>query len=481
MCSENLKDRLKKISLHLRLSLLFTGLLSLVLILLVIGLNAIFNFGINTVLNEHLQITAIQVLNSLRVDESGDITYASDAFSFTEGYFFQVWSQDGQLLLSSEGAADLPTDDHSYQTTYNQGFFETVKNDDIRYRVSVNPFKINGTEHGWLRVGRTIGEIRSQQLRFWIISGFFCLFAIVIAGIASWFTIQYVLRPLTDISQIVQQITTTDDFSKRIPVRSESNDIIDELILTFNKTLDRLEGLINIERRFMAYVSHELRTPLTVIKGNVGLMRIMNAVDHESLNSIETEVDRLTRLVTDLLLIEQTEMGDSKLLKKPVEIDDLLMEVFKELKVLSGDAHDVQIVNIEPATVRGVRDRLKQVLLNLGSNAINYSPKGGKVSLGLKVESRWVRISVSDEGIGIPQDDLDLLFERFFRGKNAYTLPKKNVGFGLGLAIANSIVKNHGGHIEVQSVVGEGTTFVVWLPLSISDVPTRPIELLERE
>jgi len=431
------------------------------------------------VLNDHLQITAIQVMNSLSLDEKGNITYASDAFILTEGYFFQVWSQDWQLLLYSEGAADLPADNHSYQTTFNQAFFETVKNDGVRYRVSVNPLKIYGNENGWLRVGRTISEIRSQQLCFWIISGFFFLFSVVIAGIASWFSISYVLKPLTDISQIVHQITTTDDFSKRIPIRSQSNDIIDELILTFNKTLDRLEGLINMERRFMAYVSHELRTPLTVIKGNVGLMRIMNTVDQESLNSIETEVDRLTRLVTDLLLIEQTEMGDSKLLKEPVEIDDLLMEVFKELQVLSSGRQDIQITNIEPATVRGVRDRLKQVLLNLGSNAINYSPEGGKILLDLQVGSKWVRLSVSDEGIGIPQDELERLFERFFRGKNAYTLPKKNVGFGLGLAIANSIVKNHGGHIDVESVVGQGTTFVIWLPLSISEIPTRPIERVD--
>jgi len=251
------------------------------------------------------------------------------------------------------------------------------------------------------------------------------------------------------------------------------------LILTFNKTLDRLERLINMDRRFIAYVSHELRTPLTVIKGNVGLMRIMNKIDQDSLNSIETEVDRLTRLVTDLLLIEQTEMGDFKLLKKPVEIDDLLMEVFKELQVITGNQYEIQISNIEPATVIGVRDRLKQVLLNLGSNAINYSPEGGKIIFDLRIESRRVLISVSDEGIGIPQEDLDCLFERFFRGKNAFTLPKKNVGFGLGLAIANSIVKNHGGQIEVKSVVGQGTTFVIWLPLAISEIPTRPIERLE--
>ena len=476
---ENLKDDLKNTSLHLRLSLYFTALLSLVLILLVIGLNAIFNYGINTVLNDHLQITAIQLLSALSVDESGDISFDSDAFTITEGYFFQVWSEEWQLLLYSEGAAGLEVEGYSFQSTYNQPFFETVKIDGNRYRVSVNPVKINGSENGWLRVGRSLGEIRSQQLQFWIISGMFCLFSIAIAGVASWFTIKYVLRPLTEISQIVHQITATDDFSKRIPIRNQSSDIIDELILTFNKTLDRLERLINMDRRFIAYVSHELRTPLTVIKGNVGLMRIMNQIDQDSLNSIETEVDRLTRLVTDLLLIEQTEMGDSKLLKKQVEVDDLLMEVFKELQILTGEKYEIQISNIEPATVKGVRDRLKQVLLNLGSNAINYSPEGGKIVFDLSVESRWVRISVSDEGIGIPQEDLDCLFERFFRGKNASTLSKKNVGFGLGLSIANTIVKNHGGHIEVKSIVGQGTTFVIWLPLAISEIPTRPIERVD--
>jgi signal transduction histidine kinase len=298
----------------------------------------------------------------------------------------------------------------------------------------------------------------------------------VVAGMASLLSNQYVLRPLTDIAQIAQQITTTDDFSQRIPVRGQTDDIVDELTINFNKTLDRLEGLIDMERRFMAYVSHELRTPLTVIKGNVGLMRITKTVDQESLNSIETEVDRLTRLVTDLLLIEQTEMGDSKLLREPIEIDDLLMEVFTELKVLSGGAHDIQIMNIEPAVVRGVRDRLKQVLLNLGSNAVNYSPEGGKVLLDLEVESPWVKLRIIDEGVGIPQDELDNLFERFYRGRNVLSLRKKNVGFGLGLAIANNIVRNHGGHIDLDSVEGKGTTILVWLPISMTDIPTRPID-----
>lgn len=478
MYSENLKNSLKKTSLPLRLSLIFTGLISLVLILLVVGLNVIFDLAINKVINDHLQITASQVLNALRVNESGEIIYTSDAFTHTEDYFFQIWSQNHELLLSSKDGANFKLDSDSYADAPSESFFETLKVDGMRYRVFVNPLKISGSDYGWLRVGLELDQVSEQKWSFRLISGLACLIAIIVAGIASWVSNRYVLKPLTDIAQITQQITTTDDFSQRIPVSGQSNDIVDELTVNFNKTLDRLEGLINMERRFMAYVSHELRTPLTVIKGNVGLMRIMKTVDQESLSSIETEVDRLTRLVTDLLLIEQTEMDDSRLLKKPVEIDDLLMEVFKELQVLSGGHHDLQIVNIEPAVVRGVRDRLKQVFLNLGSNAINYSPEGGKILLDLKVDPPWVQIQLIDEGIGIPSDDLDSLFERFHRGRNALSLPKKNVGFGLGLAIANNIIKNHGGHINVESVEGEGTTFVVWLPLSIPDLPTRPIEKL---
>ena len=465
-----------KLSLPLRLSLILIGLISIVLILLVIGLNVIFDVAINRVLNDHLHITANQVLNALRVDEKGEIVYTSDAFTHTGDYFFQVWSNDGKLLLSSVDGAEVSLDDDFDAMMPRESFFETVKVDGLRYRILFNPFNISGNDTGWLRVGHNLSKVSDQQRSFRLISGLSCLVAIVVAGMASLFSNQYVLKPLTDIAQIAQQITTTDDFSQRIPVRGQTNDIVDELTINFNKTLDRLEGLIDMERRFMAYVSHELRTPLTVIKGNVGLMRITKTVDQESLNSIETEVDRLTRLVTDLLLIEQTEMGDSKLLREPIEIDDLLMEVFTELKVLSGGAHDIQIMNIEPVVVRGVRDRLKQVLLNLGSNAVNYSPEGGKILLDLEVESPWVKLRIIDEGIGIPQDELDNLFERFYRGRNVLSLRKKNVGFGLGLAIANNIVRNHGGHIDLDSVEGKGTTILVWLPLSITDIPTRPID-----
>ena len=246
-------------------------------------------------------------------------------------------------------------------------------------------------------------------------------------------------------------------------------------MLTFNQTLVRLERLFNAQRRFLADVSHELRTPLTVIKGNVGLMRIMHTFDEESLDSIESEVDRLTRLVGDLLLMAQAETGRLPLLLDSVEVDDLLFEVFEQMKVLSKGQHEIRVGNIEPAVVTGDRDRLKQVLLNLGSNAIKFSPRDGKILLGLYVREKWVQILVSDEGPGIPKSEMDQLFERFYRGDKARSRTEKDAGFGLGLPIAYWIVRNHGGRIDVETDVGKGTTFSVWLPVSQADVPTRPL------
>jgi signal transduction histidine kinase len=145
------------------------------------------------------------------------------------------------------------------------------------------------------------------------------------------------------------------------------------------------------------------------------------------------------------------------------------------MKVLSKGEQEIRIGNIEPAIVTGDRDRLKQVLLNLGSNAIKFSPEGGEILLSLFVREDWVQILVSDEGPGIQKSEIGQLFERFYRGDKSRNRTKKDVEFGLGLPIAYWIVRNHGGRIDVETEVGKGTTFSVWLPLSQAEIPTRPL------
>ena len=136
------------------------------------------------------------------------------------------------------------------------------------------------------------------------------LTAMLLSGVAAWVMTGRALAPLSTMTQVATQITRADDLSRRIPLPNRTDDEVGELIGAFNATLEHLEQLFNMQRRFLADVSHELRTPLTVIKGNVGLVRKFGS-DEESLSSIENEVDRLTRMVGDLLLLAKAEIRDS--------------------------------------------------------------------------------------------------------------------------------------------------------------------------
>jgi len=265
------------------------------------------------------------------------------------------------------------------------------------------------------------------------------------------------------VTQVATQITRADDLSRRIPVTDNRSDEVGQLIQAFNETLERLENLFTMQRRFLADVSHELRTPLTVIKGNVGLMRHVGA-DEESLEGIDGEVDRLTRLVGDLLLLAQAESGRVPFDMAPVELDTVLLEVFQQMRVLAGDRLRVALEEIDQILVNGDRDRIKQMLLNLVGNAVQYTPNGGLVTLRLRLDGTRAHFSVTDTGPGIPAEDLPHIFERFYRGEKSRTRSKGS-GFGLGLSIAYWIVRNHNGLVEVDSQEGQGTTFNVWLPV----------------
>jgi signal transduction histidine kinase len=190
----------------------------------------------------------------------------------------------------------------------------------------------------------------------------------------------------------------------------------------------------------------------------------MKQIDEESLTSIDQEAGRLTRLVGGLLLLAQAESGKLSLSLRPVELDVLLVEVFQEMRVLAGAKVHVHLKEIDQLQVNGDRDRLKQVLLNLAANAIQYTPQDGDVFISLAKAGDQARIIVRDTGPGIPSEDLPHIFERFYRAEKSRTRSRTS-GFGLGLSIAKWIVEHHNGRIEVESKEGKGTTFAIWLPI----------------
>jgi signal transduction histidine kinase len=256
--------------------------------------------------------------------------------------------------------------------------------------------------------------------------------AIIAAGLAAWFSSLEALQSLDNVTKAALQITSADDLSRRIPYSGSPNDEVGQLVAAFNLTLSRLENLFTTQRRFLADVGHELRTPLTVIKGNVGLMRKIKDFDEESLVTIEDEVDRLTRMVGDLLLLAQAESGKIPLANELVELDTLLLEVLNQMQVLTRDRLKLNLGDIDQVLVCGDRDRLKQVAVNLIGNAINYTPKGGEIIVGLGKVNDKAQFTVTDNGPGIPPDDLPHIFERFYRGEKSRTRQKDGKGYGLG-------------------------------------------------
>jgi signal transduction histidine kinase len=447
-------------SLRARLTLLYSTLLGGILLIFGVALFQI----VGMLLVDQIDLR----LNQAYQDVYQDLRSSVDLpLKPVPEIYVQFWSPDLRLISSSVERFNHALDPVSLLSqvpTHRSVYFEG-----LRLRVLTVQLSLGNRPFGILQLGTSLEGVNATQdaLVFILLSG--SVLAMILAGLASWLTTGRALAPLQGVTQTALKITHADDLSRRILYQGPPEDEVGQLITAFNLTLSRLENLFNTQRRFLADVGHELRTPLTVIKGNVDLMRRIGETDLESLDSIENEVDRLTRLVGDLLLLAQAESGKLPLDRRVVELDTLLLEAMQQMRVLARDRLQMRLGEIDQVLICGDQDRLKQVLVNLIGNAINYTPGGGEVVLGLRKEGGQARLVVTDTGPGIPAEDLPHVFERFYRGEKSRTRSRDGKGFGLGLSIAYWIVRNHGGRIEVDSREGTGTTFCVWLPLAQDD------------
>jgi two-component system, OmpR family, sensor kinase len=179
-------------------------------------------------------------------------------------------------------------------------------------------------------------------------------------------------------------------------------------------------------------------------------------------------VGRMTRLVDDLMLLARADAGGLPIQRQVVELDTILLDIYRQVSALNPPI-EVTLQEIDQVRIWGDGDRLRQLLLNLVDNAIKYTPAGGRVALSLSQEDGQARIEVADTGVGITEEDLHLIFERFYRVDKSRG--RVQGGSGLGLSIAKWVAEAHGGHIEVISQEGEGTTFTVLLPMMNTEKP----------
>ena len=450
-------------SLRLRLTTLYTLLLGGVLLIFGTLVYALVSLVLVQQIDTQLTQAASQIVNLLKVNSADQFDPRVVAnFQPTENLLFQVWDIDQKLQLARPAGLLNPLDPTGLRS--GQSYFSSQNLSSSHIRVLTVPLRTERSPVGVLQVGLSLAFLDITQRTLASVLIILAAALMLLVGFGTWLVTGQALAPLESVTEVATQITQADDLSRRIPFGGSSGNEVGRLILAFNDTLERLEKLFSSQRRFLADVSHELRTPLTVIKGEVGLMRLTGGLDEESLRSIELEVDRLTRLVGDLLILAQAESGQLPLSIAPIELDTILLEVVQQMRTLAGDKVAINIDEIDQVQMLGDRDRLKQVLLNLVANAVQYSPAGGIVSLGLKKDSANAQLIVKDTGPGIPAEDLPHIFERFYRAERSRKRTGSS-GFGLGLSIADWIVRQHSGKIEVASEEGKGTTFTVNLPL----------------
>lgn len=292
------------------------------------------------------------------------------------------------------------------------------------------------------------------------------ILAIIIALLVGRYLSRRILRPIKVMNERAREIAF-EKMGGRIPVGT-ANDELSELAKTLNKMLDRLQGGINRQQKFVSDASHELRTPAAVIKGYIEFIQKYGTEDkellEENLKMIGSEAQNMQELLENLLFISRTDQNRQRLNKKVLDLDDIVGDVMQKMKV-AIKTHRVELLRNEPAKIFGDETTIRQMIRVFLDNAVKYTPEGGKISVASKVDGDKIRLSISDSGIGIAPENIDKIFDRFFRVSAEQLVSEAN-GSGLGLSIAKWIADEHGIKISVASELGKGTTFTLEIPVT---------------
>ena len=287
------------------------------------------------------------------------------------------------------------------------------------------------------------------------------LIMILLASAIAWFAAGRILTPLKNFSRTLKSISESD-LSQRIQVRGFGE--LAQLGRTFNEMMERIENAFDTQRSFISDAGHELKTPITIIRGHIELMEADTPEQKETVDLTLDELDRMSRLVEDLVLLAKAERPDF-LQIETIELTTFVMEMFDKMQTL-GERNwhlDNQILS---GKMTGDRQRIIQAIINLASNAVQHTVVDSLIVFGAKLEGDKVEFWLRDTGNGIAASEQERIFDRFARVKNTR---RRSEGSGLGLSIVKAVVEAHGGAINLQSKLGIGSTFTLVLPLEFDE------------
>lgn len=455
---------IKSAKISVKLTFIYAVMFSLVLLLLNVSILYGIKYYLYSQANKQVDDMGTIILNKAtahneHVDLS-DKEIVADV-PIKENIFINILQENGKLLNSSNK--------YDYNIKVKEPF------DKIRYFKEVGKhlifknLRIETKEYGVVYIQIVKDMVREYDFMeilfiFMAIADFIGMIVSIILG---YVISKKMLRPMDDITKAADNISI-NNLKERIEVIGP-DDELKRLGNTFNKMIDRLQGSFNRQTQFVADASHELKTPIAVIQGYVNLLDRWGKDDKEalekSIHAIKLETNNMVNLVENLLFIAKGDTGNQKIEKKNFSLNELINEVVRESKLIDY-RHIISSNKNEIAYVFGDYKMIKQMLRIFIDNCIKYTPEQGRIDISLEAQNNTAKITISDSGIGIPKDEIQNIFERF------YTVDKsrsKDIGgTGLGLSIAKLILDVHEGTINVESEEGKGTKITVLLDIPLT-------------
>lgn len=462
-----------------KISLWYAGLLTLIIVIFSVAVFGVIQATIISSIDGGLEQTATNLIRNIRVMPVGEfgtpqarVVFRTEDDFRVPGVSIQVWqttSSSGDyspVLIKS--SYDLVGYDNALDASAlgaNAEQFSSITINTVPGRVSTRPFTTAGGQQiGVVQIAVStliVQQVSNGVLSIMLVAS--ALAVVVAIGLGMWLSYR-ALTPIQEIASAAASIATSNDLTTRLP-ENGPDDEIGHLTRVFNHMMQRLEHIFGVQQRFVADLSHELRTPLTAIQGNLDMIK-RYGMDEVSLEAIQLETTRMTRMVNEVLMLARADYGDINIDMDVLDLGVLTIEVFSSAPALARKRDlKFDLGKHETVLIKGNYERLMQVASNLLVNAIKYTPDGGKILMSVYKENGQGVLEVRDTGIGIQADHLERIFDRFYQVDGSRYHTSDHDGAGLGLSIVKWIVDAHGGKIEVKSQLEKGTTFRVLFPL----------------
>jgi signal transduction histidine kinase len=410
-----------------------------------------------------------------RTRNTGDLEILAERFAQDASSQISVVDTRGDILATS--LAEAPANQGGYPeivTALAGRIGHDVRWDPMTRQMmlyAAAPVRRLGRPLFVVQMSRSLATVNRQINRFWLSLGLTALLAALVAALAGWWLADGVVRPVLRLRNAASHLAA-GQLDERVSERESGRVIeIGQLAAAFNHMAERIQAMLDRQRAFVADASHELRTPLTNIKlraealANGALAE--PAVASRFVGEIECEADRMSRMAHDLLTLSRQDAAPPPFRERvdPAAIVDEALTQMALRAEKNGVALNRDVAPGLP-TLQADPVGLRVAIVNLLDNALQYTPRGGQVTMRARADEQHVILQVADTGVGIPPEDLPHIFERFYRADKARSrrTAVAGSGAGLGLAIVRGIVEEHGGAVVAESGVGQGTTITVTLP-----------------